>query len=332
MTRIVIHIAAVAVVLSGCVGDAPHDNPADPLSAAYVKEGALSGFVVVAGKNTGIAGAFVTDLTSKISVRTDSSGAFAIDALPAGSRTMLCTAVNYTNDTFQVDIVSGTTNTVTRALNGAPIVISQTILTRKIDQYFPSPQYFVDITADVTDPNGVADLDSVWFVVADSVRVPLGYSVQTKQFMATVYKYSIPTNTIEWLVGKPLTIVSRDVHGAVNTGEPFFVTRVIENEATPMSPAPSGTDTVNGGALIFSWSAPNVTFTYTYTLVLSRVDAGTKTVVWTYDRLGSFYEELAYPTDGSAPALSGGNYVWTIAIVDEFGNYARSKESSFVVN
>jgi hypothetical protein len=79
------------------------------------------------------------------------------------------------------------------------------------------------------------------------------------------------------------------------------------------------------------WTPPTVTFNYTNTLAIARVDAGTETVVWTYTGLNFFYEQIQFPGDASGQTLPPGNYVWTISVVDEFGNYCRSKEASFVV-
>jgi hypothetical protein len=315
---------------NGCVDDAPHDNPLDPSSESYVSTGSVSGRIIITNTNTGLSSADVWNETAAVSVTTDSNGHFSFGTLPAGAHKFIAAKQNFTNDTFTVTVQNGTGVSVIRSLNGAPIVTYQQILTRKIDQYFPSPQYFVEITATVTDPNGIAELDSVWFGV-DSLRYPLTYSVTTKNFHATIYKYDFPTNSIQWLVGKPLTIVSRDLHKAVNLSAPFYVTRVIENEASPIYPSSVNNDTVKVDSLYFKWSPPNVTYNYSYSLSLSRVDAGTQTVVWTLPGVNSFYEDYAFYSHPNTPALIAGNYVWTVSMVDDFGNYGRSKESAFVI-
>jgi hypothetical protein len=221
------------------------------------------------------------------------------------------------------------TRSLTFPLNGAPVVLLQNIVTTKIDQYYPSPQYYVDVSADVTDPNGIMDLDSVWFAFTTYV-FPMDYVPTVKQFQTRVFKYEIPTNTIEWLAGKPLHIVSRDLSRAQDTSEAFYITRVIENGATPTSPSAANNDTT-GGTPLLTWTPPTMTFTCSYTLTISRVDAGTQTAVWSVSDVNSLLEQYQYPTDGSVSPLGSGNYVWTVTIVDEFGNSCRSKESAFVV-
>jgi hypothetical protein len=181
----------------------------------------------------------------------------------------------------------------------------------------------------VTDPNSITELDSVWFGV-DTLRFPLSYSVGTKKFITTIYKYQFPTNTIQWLVGKPLRIIARDTKNAIGISNDFFVTRVIENTATPIYPSSFNNDTT-GAAPVFKWLPPDVTFNFSYSLFLSRVDGGVLTQIWSTSGINSFFEEYAYTTTGSGSALTAGNYSWSVSVVDDFGNVARSKESSFVI-
>ncbi|MFA6542439.1 MAG: carboxypeptidase regulatory-like domain-containing protein [Bacteroidota bacterium] len=320
----------VTALVSGCVGDAPRDNPLDPLSSSYPHTGNVSGRVVLANQGTGIAGAVISEEALDISVTSDSLGYFSFSGLSSGNHRFVCSKMNFDPDTFDVSIISGEQSTVTCSLNSAPVVVSQNILSRKIDQYFPSPQYFVDVSAEVTDPNGIADLDSVWFNV-DTLKFPMTYSVTSKNFLVSIYKNQFPTNTIQWLVGKALHIISKDRNAAVNISDPFYVSRVIENTASPIYPSSVNNDTT-GSYPVFRWSPPDVTFNYSYSIVVSRVDGGTQTVVWNYAGLNSIYEEISFPRDGTAVPLQSGNYLWTVSVVDDFGNYARSKESSFVVN
>jgi hypothetical protein len=312
----------------GCA-DAPHDNPLDPLSPSYSTVAALSGSVALKSILTPVSSAQIRSVEEGIIVVSDSSGRFAFPRLSLGSQTLICSKANYVPDTQKVTLAGNSSPIVTFVLNGAPTVVSRSILTRKIDQYYPSPQYYVDVTADVSDPNGVTDLDSVYFRV-DSLMFPMDYVVSTKMFQTRIFKYDLPTNTIQWLVGRPLYIVSKDRSKAVNTSDFFLVTRVIEFGATPTYPASANNDTTSGTPVL-KWTPPGVTFNYSYTLTISRDDAGTQTVVWTLSNLSSFYEQYSYPTDGSVQALTAGNYVWAVTIVDEFGNSCRSKESFFVV-
>jgi hypothetical protein len=57
-----------------------------------------------------------------------------------------------------------------------------------------------------------------------------------------------------------------------------------------------------------------------------RVEAGTQSVIWKQDNIENYLLSYPYPS-----TLEKGDYFWTIAVVDEYGNYSQSKESSFVV-
>ncbi len=319
-------ILLISLLFNSCVDDAPRDNPLDPQSPYYINNGSLSGRIIIANQSSGISGATVRNTNESISVTTDSSGNFSFGKLSAGIQRFIVTKENFISDSFQVSIQSGGMSQVVRGLNGAPIVTFQRILTRKVDQFFPSTMYSVDIEAIVTDPNGVNDLNSVWFAV-DSFKFPLTYNPNNNKFITTLDKGAFPTNTIQWLVGKPLFIVSTDDSGAVSSGSPFNITRVIENAAVPQSP--TNNEVLKQDSLFFSWSEPDVTFNFTYTVNVSIV-SGTTYSVWTKSGLNATDQPLQFPTDGSIQ-LSSGNYVWSVFIVDEFGNSSRSKEYPFSI-
>jgi len=312
----------------GCA-DAPRDNPLDPHSAGYVSQATLSGTVLLKNQGTPISLAQIRVLEDGVSVTSDSAGHFSFPRLSTGSLTVVCSKASYTPDTQHVALTNRGTRSLTFLLNGAPIVLLKNILTRKIDQYYPSPQYYVDVLADVTDPNGIMDLDSVSFAVS-TYSFPMAYDPTVKQFLVRVFKYDFPTNTIEWLIGKPLFIVSKDLSGARDTSEAFYVYRIIETGATPVYPSSFNNDTTSGTPLL-KWLTSTDTFTYSYTLTISRDDAGTETVVWELPNVNSLLTQYQYPTDGSVSPLAGGNYLWAVTVVDEFGNSCRSKEFSFVV-
>lgn len=316
------------LLVAGCV-DAPRDNTLDPSSPFFQNSASVSGQVTVGQQNTGIASATVQCPEQGVSVSTDSGGNYAFPHLTSGTLFIVASKAGFVPDTQRIQLNPGASMKVSFAMNGAPIILTEGIITHKYDQYFPSPVYTVDVMTTVTDPNSITEVDSVWFTV-DSLLYPMVYSITLRQFQTTLYKYDFPTNTIDWLVGKPLQIRAKDRFGAVGFSQPFTVTRIIEPTATPSSPVP-GTNDTTGFRPLLKWLPPGVTFTYTYTLQCSRVDAGTETLVWTLSNIGSTVLQQQFPGDGSGLALIAGNYVWSVTIVDNFGNSSRSKEAAFTV-
>jgi hypothetical protein len=313
-----------ALVIGACSLDAPHDNPLDPQSPQYSGKGAFGGRVVLMNlPATGISSAYIYTIPSTLVVVSDSSGHFQFPEIPAGTYDIISSKDRYRSDTIHLGVKVGDQQTVEFAMNGFPDIISTKILTRKVDQWWPNPAYFAEISASVVDPNGVSDLDSVWFCI-ESMSFPMIYSITEKNFQFTVTSYQLPSNNLEWLVGKQLTVVSRDQMICSSISAPFYVTRIIEEEATPDSPKFQDTTSASP---VFRWIPPNVRFLYTYSLRVARVDGGSAVTIWTLDNIGNYLLSYLYPS-----TLEKGNYFWTIAVVDEYGNYARSKESSFVVN
>ncbi len=319
---------AAGLLFSGCV-DAPRDNPRDPSSPFFQNSVSISGQVILRNQNTGVPSATVLCVEQGVSVPTDSNGNYAFLRLPSGSLTLIASKAGFTPDTQRIQLNAGGSLSVYFVMNAAPVVLTESIITHKYDQYYPSPVYTVDVATSVTDPNSITEIDSVWFAV-DTLLYPMTYSIPTQKFQTTLYKYDFPTNTIDWLVGKGLTIRARDRYGAIGTGTQFYVTRIIENTAIPTYPTSLNNDTTNSTP-IFKWNPPGVTFAFSYTLNCSRVDAGTQTLIWTLSNVGSTMLQQQFPGDGSGLTLTTGNYVWTITVVDNFGNTSRSKEAAFVV-
>jgi len=177
--------------------------------------------------------------------------------------------------------------------------------------------------ADIADPDGSTDLDSAWGVIED-LWVPMTYSPASRLFEATVFDSDLPTNNLQWLVGKEIRIVARDVPGALAEEPGLTLTRIIEESARPVSPAAGDSTTPSP---LLQWSPAAVTFFHTLTLEIVRQDAGTQTVIWSQSLVDASLQEFQY-----SGSLTPGSYFWTVAVVDEFGNMCRSKPSSFLVN
>jgi hypothetical protein len=319
-------------IFGGCK-DAPRDNPLDPQSPQYISTATITGTVAILNQNTPLPFATILSMENGSATTSDASGTFSFENLTVGTQTLICTKENYTPDTQQIVLQTRAIKHVNFSLNGAPYILSQNIYTRKIDRYYPSVEYYVDITASVTDPNGVTDIDSVWFSV-DTILFPMTYSVSTRLFQTVIYNHDLPTNTTQWLVNRPLRIRSKDIHQAVNLSTPFYVSRIIENIAIPEYPKVNSTTSIpdtTGPTPLLHWLPPDVNFNYTDSLTISQVIAGVPSVVWSYGQINSDSTEFQFPGNNSGKRLDQGNYVWTISVVDDFGNYSCSKEAAFVV-
>lgn len=320
LTYLVVLLAAAA----SCAPEAPHDNPVDPASPGFSNTGTVTGQVVLlSDPRIGIPAAQVFVGPSGPVFFTDASGHFSIGGLPAGPTTLVTSKAGYQIDTVLVAIEPSMSVPLEISLNALPVLSDGSVITQKIDEYFPGPTYRALISADVSDPDGLSDIDSVWTVI-ETLWFPMTYSPATRLYEATVFDFNLPTNNLQWLVGKELRIVVRDLPGATAQAGNIVITRIIEESALPFSPAPG--DTASFSPLL-EWTPAPVTFIHTLTLGIVRQDAGTQTPIWSQGGVDAGLQAYQYPD-----SLVPGSYFWTIAVVDEFGNLCRSKPSSFIVN
>ncbi len=321
--RLIGFAALCALTLTGCISDVPHENPYDPLSANPKSGASLSGRIVLMDQpSVGVPGAVITTLPSRAVAVADSQGYFSFPDPPADINALVVARANFVTDTAEITLPVGAARTVTIPLNAMPTISSVSIITRKIDLWWPNPIYSASVTAAATDLNGVSDLDSLW-VAVDSLSFGMTYSVTAKKFQAVINASELPSNTLEWLIGREVRVRARDKRNAVGISAPAYAARIIENEAAPVFPALQDTASASPE---FKWTPPSALFAFSYTISVVRLDAGTQTIVWTQDGIGAYLRTFQYPA-----ALQAGNYFWTIAVVDEYGNIAQSKESSFIV-
>jgi hypothetical protein len=317
-------LAGATVLMSGCIPDASHDNPLDPESKAFPNNGTLSGTVLSFYQPfMGISGALVTVQPSGVAGMTNSTGAFALNGVPAGTVQIIVSRSGYLTDTVNTKTVVGSESKVDIHLDALPVVGACQIVTRKIDQWWPHAVYSAVVTASVTDPDGLGDVAGATLLV-DTMKFDMLYVPNLQSYQVTVDAAGMPQGSLEWLVGKSLNITARDRIGATSTGKPISITRTIQDAPIPLSP--TALDTASASPQLF-WVQPSLQFPYSYKIELFRLDQGIPSLIWSVSNLSASLSNFQYPN-----VLTTGTYFWTISVVDDFGNLSRSKEASFLVN
>lgn len=317
-------LSCLVFVLSSCAPDAPHDNPLDPKSPNYKSTGTLSGKVLTLGiPYTGIPNASVLIVQNGTSQLTASDGSFSFAAAPAGNITLVISRQAYLADTMSLTLDLGQTRDVEIHLDAIPKIAGAQVVSSKIDQWWPAPDYSATVRASVTDPDGVGDvIDSTVHVQVDSFSFTLSHSTGNI-YESTIDASQLPNQDIEWLVGKVFVVSATDHENGIGQSPPFYVSRVIESEANPTYP--TGLDTTVASPEL-DWNPPSVAFDYTYELQVVIVVQGSQRVVWTQPGLSSSIVSFKYPS-----ILAQGDYFWTVTIVDGLGNTSTSKEATFHV-
>jgi hypothetical protein len=311
------------LILAGCVPDAPRENPLDPHSPNFRNSGTVSGKVLTYYEPfLGIPGASVTLPSKGITLTTNSTGSFLFENVEAGDLTLVVSKAGYATDTVRTTLVAGGNATVQSRLNALPLISQAKIVTRKVDQWWPGPVYSAVVTANVTDPDGAADISEV-IVTVDTLRLAMSFFTDPPRYQVTISGSSLPGRNIEWLVGKQIQVLARDKPKGSSLSAPFYVLRIVQQTVVPTYP--TALDTASASPE-FQWARPDITFPYSYKLELYRQDEGVPTLIWNREGLLSTLTRFQYP-DTLPPAL----YFWTIFVIDEYGNLSRSKEASFMV-
>jgi Carboxypeptidase regulatory-like domain len=316
-------------IILGCLSDAPHDNPLDPASPHFDPTGQINGTVVHLNAPTApIPSALITVDSTGTSVLSNAAGQFSIPSVPSRTVSLIVSKQGYLIDTIQINVVAGQTYNVESSLDALPQISNASVITRKIDQWWPGPVYNAFISATITDPDGQTDLTDSVYCHVDTLAFPMAYSPTGQTWELTITSDQLPSENLQWLVGKPFVIDAFDKSEGEGSSVDFYVSRIIESEATPTSPAPPA-DTVED-TLQFEWDPPSpsdILFTHTYVINVVQVVADVQTLIWSSSTISS-EPPFSYIYPGT---LQQGNYFWTITIVDEYGNSSQSKEATFTV-
>jgi hypothetical protein len=194
-----------------------------------------------------------------------------------------------------------------------------------IDQWYPGPVYIDTVSAAVTDPDGFLDINTV-YVCIDSLTFAMTRSAGDV-FQVAINADSLPNQDPQWIVGKQLEVFAVDQEKGVGRSSGFYVTRTIESEPKPTSP--QSADTITTGFPTFEWDPPTLSFDYTFQLKVVSLAGGAQTLVWS--KAGISSSIFSYDFHDSGDSLADGEYYWTVAAIDQFGNSSRSKEAAFIV-
>ncbi len=313
-------LAATFVLALAC--EAPRDNPLDPALG-----GNLDGRVLTR-RATGIAGAEVILPAAGRFCLTDSAGEYSFRGLPADSLLVRFSAEGYAEESSLVELAKGRVDTMTRYLNGLPFFVSRRVTSHVWGRGWPpDPLVFFSLVAEVDDPDGATDLDSVWCeipTVGLSERLP--YDPEAEQFELTLWSGDLPDQNPETLVGAGVRFRVADMQGATGYSPDCPVARIIYELPQPAFPA-GGLDTLESDTT-FCWYGFDVGYPVGYHGEVVRIEAGGPAgTVLAFDRTTTADTSWRCPHD----SLPDGDYYWTIEAFDGFGNSARSAEQRFHV-
>ncbi len=328
-------LSFLLLFLFGCTGEAPRDNPLDPGSDLYDPTVTVRGFCsLLYETSTPVPGVDIT-LVRADSVRftttSDRAGRFSFSNMSQGVYELITYKEGFISDTLQISASKRDSQLLTLRLDRRPVLTNRQLATGHV--FRPAgDQYFLDFTAEVTDPDRNLDIEDVLCRIPD-----LGLSlslfpdrdrmrwIRTAKFdsLLAVQTGGNSNAALDTLIGMPIfidiTTVTVNNDTAITRYGPFYLTRVISDEVILNSPK---ADTTVSRRPVFSWTVPATSFTFTSTVQ----------IVWIASLSDlQYYRFRGVTATTLQPGfdLPVGNFFWTVEIRDSFGNWSRSREATF---
>ena len=320
---------------TGCLGDAPHDNPFDPNSDRFVREGDITGRVtdradapLPDAEVRLISGSAGTQ--PELLVRTDSRGDYAFsDVMEGSGYRILVRRDGYVDGMLEaLDIQAGVEKELpTLRLNALPLITDAAFRTIHISRWWPTNDlFFLEVNATVADADGLLDIEEVWFEIpAQGYRATLDpQGLSGGLFDKQIRADSLPIPNLQSLLGQTLRLSVRDREGSVVTSDAGQLVRVVEN--TPNTVDPFGDELLDTNRPTLTWEPFPPLFDFTYRIDVFRIETNPPVLVRQINDI---------PMDQTALRLGStlptGSYFWTVTVIDDFGNQSRSKQAGFLI-
>ncbi len=322
------HLLLVLLLVISCTKNADRDNPLDPRSGDYETFGRLEGQVYTYyAPFQPIASALVTLMPGNQTTITNQTGAFAFNNVSPDSYLLTVDYPGYAPDTAEVVIQSNKTTSIIFNLDGLPRLDTLVLNSGFQHEHYPfEPMRMIDVMAKVHDPDGPADVSSVTVVIPDiGVRDTLSISVVVGTFQKKIEERDLSINNIEQLMGLPFFVEITDKVGMVCLYGPKYLFRVIDDEPEIVSPCGSA---VVGIQPTLKWNSLQLPFLFTFKVEIYAIseDQILYPAIYTFSGISSEISEFQLGT-----TLPASLYLWVVSIVDQWGNWSRSKPATFQV-
>ncbi len=336
---VILSVVLLGISLFGCVEDAPRDNPFDPESEGFVARGAVSGAVTDRARAP-VRGARVDILSEESSAglsfltETDVAGRYALEGIQPGTYWIRVSKEGYvsSDDTISVSVFETTTKDV--VLNGVPFFERISATSAHISRVWPPPTEFflLDFAVQANDIDGLLDLSRIWFEIPSWGLVDtLHFSGATGEYSALLQEEDLSGRSIHDVIGRQILFFARDRFSDVVASAPVQVSRIIEETPVVIEPKAGTVDSLAQPVLV--WRCEEVPYDFSYSIEVVRTDDIVRNTITTME--GRDPQDVCSDTrEGSIRVdvpLPEGNYLWTVSLVDRFGNSSRSREAGFAI-
>lgn len=323
-----IHLLFLILLLTSCFNNADRDNPLDPRSENYQTYGKLQGNVYTYyAPFQPISSARITLIPGYQSTVTNDLGAFSLANISPGNYLITANYPNYAIDTIQVQIQANQTISIQFNLDGLPQMDTLTLITGYIHESYPfEPTRLIDCIVKAYDPDGPADLTSVSVIIPDiEFNDTLGITQAVGTYQLRIKEIDLSINHIEELLGFPFFIEISDKVGEICRYGPRYLVRVIDEEPKIISPRGSA---LVGNQPVLKWQSLQLPYPFTFKIEIYAISEDQVLYPAIHNFTGISSDKLEFQISSTLPV---GLFLWTISIVDEWGNWSRSNPATFQV-
>ncbi len=313
----------LAFLLYGCLSDAPHENPLDPVHGGSAGI-SVSGVVEHKYSNTRIEGATVILLPDFIVTRSDAQGVFRFrERIPRGDYTLRCQADGFDPDSVTISLTNQQDFTFSFHLNALPRFESISVASRHEALFFPPDNALLDLNVTASDPDGPNHIIRVWCVLESTGRADTLQLIPSEQrYFSRILPGQLGGNSIQELIGQPFTFFVQDLDSVVTSSAGHLFARFIEK--TPITIAPAGQVST---PFTFRWmnadSLNAIPYSFHYAIEIYDNVPIALPPVEQIDNIPPEQTTWFYNNTG----LPAGEYYWVLYIIDDFGNRSRSLQT-----
>ena len=317
----------IGILFTGCLKNADRINPLDPNSEIYKNRGRIAGNVTgYYPPNIGIEDVEIKITNPYQVTMTDSEGFYQFDNIASGQYKILASKPGYATDSTIVQVSKRQSMTHNFRLDALPIFRHSSVTTFHISRWFPRPYdiYYLHCQVDADDPDGSGDIILVTINFAEINMIDtLSFLPSTGRYEKLIDIQELNISNPADIIGRSISFIAKDKPGNECHSLPIYPARIIE--VTPIAISPTGLQSVNQLPRL-TWRALDLMYTFSYRVEIYRTDIPVPTLVWSQGEIASTETSIVV-----SDSLEAGRYYWTVAIVDEFSNWSRSKESSFQI-
>lgn len=317
--RIIIGVI-VAIWLTGCINDAPHDNPLDPINGLEIQ-----GKVERLYTADPIPGAKVTLLSNNVVSISNQEGNFRLKGdFSPGNYSVTCEIEGFRAETLSVSLPQETP--LTFKLDALPVFTNMKLTTHHIARFFPPDDlFFIQLEVTVNDSDGLGDIQQVTYHIPSLNFSDTLTQVSPPQpiFAGELEPHHAGLLTLHEFIGHPFFFTVSDIPGAISRSQGQYLTRIIEEIPTGVSP--TGGETVSPPFTI-EWQPDILPYSFTYAIGIYQQFFNFSVLIEEVTEIPSDSTSITYSTP-----LAPGNYYWVVYIEDEFGNRSRSRENPFTI-